>query len=368
MNSNKIKRLDKGIIIYTLILLIIGLVALYSATNGTEHQEFKKQIIWILIGIPVFLFFVFIDYRIISRFSSILYGISIALLGFVLLTGKINGASSWFNIGGFSLQPGEFAKIMVVLFLANTMSNTVNTKGKQINQPLVLLKLVTIVLFPVVLIALEPDFGTAMAYAFALVFMLYVAGIDKRYIIAGITLVVILVPLLYFLVLPEHAKTRIDVYLNPYLDPRGDGYNIIQSKIAIGAGGLIGLGFLNGTQTHLGYLYPKSTDFIFSVIGEEFGFVLCSIIVIIYVLLINRCIVIGKSASDELGSYITLGLCGILFFHVLENIGMTIGLLPITGVPLPFISYGGSSMLTNMMLIGLIINIGLHRSKSMFTN
>ena len=368
MNLNKIKRLDKGIIIYTLILLIIGLVALYSATNGTDHQEFKKQIIWILIGIPVFLFFVFVDYRIISRFSPILYGTSIVLLGFVLLTGKINGASSWFNIGGFSLQPGEFAKIMVVLFLANTMSNTVNTKGKQINQPLVLLKLVAIVLFPVVLIALEPDFGTAMAYAFALVFMLYVAGIDKRYIIVGITLVVILVPLLYFFVLPEHAKARIDVYLNPYLDPRGDGYNIIQSKIAIGAGGLLGLGFLKGTQTHLGYLYPKSTDFIFSVIGEEFGFILCSIIVIIYVLLINRCIIIGKTASDDLGSYIALGLCGILFFHVLENIGMTIGLLPITGVPLPFVSYGGSSMLTNMMLIGLIINIGLHRSKSIFTN
>ena len=124
MNLNIFKKIDKGIIIYTIILLLIGLIALYSATNGTEHQEFKKQIIWIIIGIPVFLFFVFIDYRIISRFSVFLYGISIVLLGLVLLTGKINGASSWFNIGGFSLQPGELAKVAAVLFLANTISNT----------------------------------------------------------------------------------------------------------------------------------------------------------------------------------------------------------------------------------------------------
>lgn len=161
---------------------------------------------------------------------------------------------------------------------------------------------------PVLLIALEPDYGTATSYIFGLVFILFVAGIDKRYIIIAITLVVILVPLLYFFVLPDHAKARIDVYLNPYSDPRGDGYNIIQSEIAIGAGGLLGLGFLKGTQTHLGYLYPKTTDFIYSVIGEEFGFIMCSIIVIIYVMLITKCINVAKTAEDNLGSYIAIGL------------------------------------------------------------
>ena len=215
---------------------------------------------------------------------------------------------------------------------------------------------------------MQPDLGTATAYIFALIFILFVAGIDKRYIIVAITLVVILVPLLYMFVLPEHAKARIDVYLNPESDPRGDGYNIIQSKIAIGAGGLLGLGYLQGTQTHLGYLYPKTTDFIFSVIGEEFGFIVCSIIVIIYVLLITKCIHVAKTASDNLGSYLVIGLTGILFFHILENVGMTIGLLPITGVPLPFISYGGSSMLTNMMMIGLILNVSSHRQTSIFNN
>lgn len=155
---------------------------------------------------------------------------------------------------------------------------------------------------------MQPDYGTATAYIFGLIFMLFVAGIDKRYIIVCITLVVVMVPLLYLFVLPEHAKARIDVYLNPYSDPRGDGYNIIQSEIAIGAGQLFGLGFLKGTQTHLGYLYPKTTDFIYSVIGEEFGFIVSSIIVIIYVMLITKCINVAKTAKDNLGSYIVIGL------------------------------------------------------------
>ena len=163
-------------------------------------------------------------------------------------------------------------------------------------------------MLPVLLIALEPDYGTATAYIFCLIFILFVSGIDKRYIIVAVTLVVIIVPLLYLFVLPEHAKARIDVYLNPYSDPRGDGYNIIQSEIAIGAGQLFGLGFLKGTQTHLGYLYPKTTDFIYSVIGEEFGFIVCSIIVIIYVMLITKCISVAKTAEDNLGSYIAIGL------------------------------------------------------------
>ena len=147
-----------------------------------------------------------------------------------------------------------------------------------------------------------------MAYIFALFFILFTSGINKRYIIVAITVIIIVVPLLYFFVLPEHAKARIDVYLNPYSDPRGDGYNIIQSEIAIGAGQLIGLGFLKGTQTHLGYLYPKTTDFIYSVIGEEFGFITCSFIVIIYVMLITNCIYIAKTSEDRLGSYIVMGL------------------------------------------------------------
>lgn len=178
----------------------------------------------------------------------------------------------------------------------------------EINKPLKLLMILGIAFLPIVLITLQPDYGTAMAYLVATVLMLYVAGLKKRYIITAILIVVIALPIMYFFVLPEHAKQRIDVYLNPYLDPRGAGYNIIQSKLAIGAGRLLGQGWMNGTQTHLGFLYPKTTDFIFAVIGEEMGFVTCSSIIILYITLITRSISVAKNARDDLGSYIATGI------------------------------------------------------------
>ena len=314
-------------------------------------------------GIPVLIATFLVDYRVIAKISIGFYIISIILLIAVLLTSAINGATSWFSIGPISIQPAEFAKIAVVLFLANIMAKM---SKNEINRPLKLLMILGIAIVPILLIILQPDYGSAMAYIVATALMLYVAGIKKRYIITAILLVVIAVPVLYFFVLPEHARLRIDVYLNPYLDPRGAGYNIIQSKLAIGAGRLFGEGWMNGTQTHLGFLYPKTTDFIFAVIGEEMGFVTCTAIIIMYIIMITRAINVAKTARDDLGSYIAIGIVGILIFHVLENIGMTMGLLPITGVPLPFISYGGSSMLTNMMAIGLLLNISARRQKSIF--
>ena len=196
--------------------------------------------------------------------------------------------------------------------------------------------------------------------------MLFTAGISKKYIITGILLVIIIIPLLYFFVLPPHAQQSIQVFLNPAVDPRGSGYNLTQSKIAIGAGQLTGMGYLKGNQTQLGFLYPKSTDFIFSVIGEELGFVVAGSIIILYVVLITKSISIAKTARDELGSLIASGITGIFFFHMLENIGMTIGMLPITGVPLPFVSYGGSSLLSNFIMIALLLNISGRRQKNIF--
>lgn len=219
---------------------------------------------------------------------------------------------------------------------------------------------------PTLLIIKQPDYGTALAFLVALIFMLYVAGINKKYIITAVLLVVILVPLAYLFILPDHAKARIDVYLNPNLDPRGDGYNIIQSKLAIGAGQIFGMGLFKGNQTQLGYLYPKTTDFIFAVISEEMGFVVAGAIIVLYVILITKSIQVAKTAKDDLGSYIATGIVGIFFFHMLENIGMTMGLLPITGIPLPFVSYGGSSMLTNLTLIAILLNISTRRKKAMF--
>lgn len=277
MNKRNLKNIEWSILVCVLLLVVIGLVALYSASKETDLDAFKKQCTWILISIPIMYIAIRMDYNIIARFSWIFYGIFMILLIVVLFTGAINGATSWFNLGFLSFQPGELAKVFVILFLSYTIVN-IQTKGKeQINKPNKLAIILLIGLAPTFLIAIEPDYGTALAYVVAITLMLYVAGIDKKYIITTFIILIIALPLLYFFVLPEHAKSRIEVYLNPDLDPRGAGYNIIQSKLAIGAGKLFGMGFLNGTQTQLGFLYPKTTDFIFPVIGEEAGFIACRI-------------------------------------------------------------------------------------------
>ncbi|MEI3393563.1 MAG: rod shape-determining protein RodA [Clostridia bacterium] len=366
MQKKMFKNFEWGILICTIILLAIGLVALFSATQNSDYEEFKKQIMWIGISIPVIVVVILVDYEILAKISPVIYGLSLISLVAVLFTEPINGATSWFNIGPFSFQPAEFAKIAVVLFMANVMVKLQQKGRDEINRFCKLGIILATVAVPTLLIIKQPDYGTALAFLVALIFMLYVAGINKKYIITAVLLVVILVPLAYFFILPEHAKARIDVYLNPNLDPRGDGYNIIQSKLAIGAGQIFGMGLFKGNQTQLGYLYPKTTDFIFAVISEEMGFVVAGAIIVLYVILITKSIQVAKTAKDDLGSYIATGIVGIFFFHMLENIGMTMGLLPITGIPLPFVSYGGSSMLTNLTLIAILLNISTRRKKAMF--
>ena len=366
MQKKMFKNFEWGILICTIILLAIGLVALFSATQNSDYEEFKKQIMWIGISIPVIVVVILVDYEILAKISPVIYGLSLISLVAVLFTEPINGATSWFNIGPFSFQPAEFAKIAVVLFMANVIVKLQQKGRDEINRFCKLGIILATVAVPTLLIIKQPDYGTALAFLVALIFMLYVAGINKKYIITAVLLVVILVPLAYFFILPEHAKARIDVYLNPNLNPRGDGYNIIQSKLAIGAGQIFGMGLFKGNQTQLGYLYPKTTDFIFAVISEEMGFVVAGAIIVLYVILITKSIQVAKTAKDDLGSYIATGIVGIFFFHMLENIGMTMGLLPITGIPLPFVSYGGSSMLTNLTLIAILLNISTRRKKAMF--
>ena len=313
MKRKILKNIEWGILICTIILLIIGLVALTSATKNSDYDELKKQIMWAVISIPVMIIIIFIDYEFLVKISPVLYGIIIVLLIGVLFTEPINGATSWFNIGSFSLQPAEFAKIICILMLAFVMTKIQKRGRDELSRvPKLLLVLLTFAV-PMLLIIKQPDYGTALAFAMALIFMLFVAGIKKRYIIASILLIVITLPLLYFFVLPEHAKQRIDVYLNPELDPRGAGYNIIQSKLAIGAGELFGMGLFKGNQTQLGFLYPKTTDFIFSLIGEEMGFIVAAGVIILYVVLITKAIYVAKTAKDDLGSYIAMGIARCIF-------------------------------------------------------
>ena len=366
MKSRIFKNMEWLILISALLLTGIGLVALYSATQSNGFDELKKQIMWFAISIVIMIVIMIIDYDVLAKLSPIFYWISIILLIVVLFTKARNGASSWFKIGAFSLQPAELAKVAVILFTSATIAK-IQERGKfEINVFWKLCITLATVLFPVFLIILQPDYGTAAAYLVSLVLMLYVSGIDKKYIIIASILVVIALPLLYLFVLPDHAKTRIDIFLNPESDPKGAGYNVLQSKIAIGSGELTGMGLLNGNQTQLGYLSPKTTDFIYSVVGEEMGFIISAAVILVYVTLITKSLYVAKTASDDLGSYIAAGISGVFLFHMTENIGMTLGLLPITGVPLLFISYGGSSMITSYICVGLLLNISGNRKKSIF--
>ncbi len=366
MRKRELKNIEWSIGIIAIVLCIIGLVALFSATQEAELDEFNKQCIWLGISLVIGIIVMLIDYETLVKLSPILYGIFILLLIAVFFTTPVNGARSWFNIGFFSLQPGEFDKIVVILFLAYVITKIQARDKKEINKPLKLLLILVILAVPVLLIIKQPDYGTAAAFIAALIFMLITAGIDKKYILSAIILVVVAVPIMYNFVLPEHAKQRIDIFLNPESDPRGAGYNIIQSKLAIGAGGLTGMGLLKGNQTQLGFLYPKTTDFIYAVIGEEMGFIVACAIIILYVVLITKCLYVAKTAKDETGSLIASGITGIFVFHMIENIGMVMGLLPITGVPLPFISYGGSSLITNFICIAILLNISSKRQKTIF--
>ena len=365
MKKKLLKNLDWGVLVCILILLGVGMTALFSTSQNTGHAELFKQIQWLLISIPFFILAIMIDYDKVLKIAPVFYGACIFLLILVLFTQEINGARSWFSIGSFSFQPSEFCKIATILFISYSLNLLQAKNRKEINKFYKLLIVLGIAALPIGLIVIEPDLGTATAYIFATIFILFVSGINKRYIFAAIIAIVALVPLIY-MNLPAHALARIEVFMHPESDPRGAGYNIIQSRLAIGAGQILGMGVLQGNQTQLGYLHPKTTDFIFSAIGEEMGFIIAATIIITYVVLITRIVYIAKTAKDNIGSYIAIGVAGILCFHMIENIGMTMGLLPITGVPLPFVSYGGSSLLTNFICIGLVLNVSARRQKAIF--
>lgn len=362
----KKKNIEWSVLIGSVILCVIGMIALFSATHDNGYAEFTKQIIWFFVGIAIAGIFASINYNFLTRISPIIYGLFIILLVGVLFTKEINGATSWFDLGAFSFQPGEFAKIFVIIFLAYVITRIQGRYKEEINKPIKLLIVLLSIAIPMFLIIIEPDYGTAMCFLVFSIIILFVAGIDKKYIIISIVLIAILAPVIYNFVLPTHAKTRIQIFLNPEFEPRGAGYNVLQSKLAIGSGQLLGMGLLKGNQTQLGYLYPKDTDFIFSVISEEMGFIIATIVIILNIILVTKAIYVAKTAKDAEGAYIAAGIAGIWLFHMTENIGMTMGLLPITGVPLSFVSYGGSSMLMNFICVGILINISGQRYRNMF--
>ena len=353
------KEFDVFLFVAAIFLAIFGVIAVYSATRTTgSNMNVIVQSAALVLGTALLIIACFFDYEQYKNLIQTIYFVSLIMLGIVLIFGVAGdwGARSWIRIGSIGLQPAEIAKLCFII----TFSYHLEMVREDINSPLVILGLIVHFAIPVSLILLQPDMGSAMVFIFMFVCMLFVAKISYKYVIcAGIAAAAAL-PLIYKYVLSEYQQKRIQVFLNPEMDPLDRGYNVIQSKIAVGSGQFWGRGYLEGTQNQMGYLPTKSTDFIFSVISEELGFIGAVLVVVLLFAIIYRCFKVAQKADNLFGRYICTGVGAMFMFHVFENVGMCIGLMPVTGIPLPFISYGGTSLITNFIAIGLVMSVEYH--------
>ncbi len=359
------KRIHNTLIITTVFLLSIGLLAVYSATleRSAEGAKtiFYRQVVWVIIGIATFLLVSHINYRRFYEIAYALYPLSVILLISVLVVGRqIYGAQRWLELGGLNFQPSELSKLAVILFL----SRYFNRKPAQYSGAAKLwqgfILPLGLVGFMMVLIFLQPDLGTAALIFLIYLTLLFVSEIEFKYFFAFLVAALGAIPFLWHL-LKGYQKDRLLVFLNPNIDPLGAGYTIIQSKIAIGSGRFLGKGWLSGTQNQLNFLPERHTDFIFSVIGEEWGFCGAFILLILYFILIAQALIIAEQSKDKFGSFLAIGAAALIAFQAIINILMTLGFFPVVGLSLPLISYGGSSLVIFCFLIGILLNINKRR-------
>ena len=351
---------DKTLFVTPILIFIIGILSIYSASFKT-NQPFDeslvlKQLLWMGVGMLAVLLVVRLEYFRLQDFAWPLYLFSNVLLLIVLFMPARLGAHRWIPLGGFNLQPSELAKFAVILLLARFFSENrleFLPAGRRW-LPLVF------VAVPFALILKEPDLGTALALIPVLFAMLYLWGVKPRHLLLILAIGAVVSPFL-FQFLKEYQKARLLVFINPNADPLGAGYTIIQSKIAIGSGGILGKGFMGGTQNQLNFLPERHTDFIFAVIAEEGGLLASLAVITLFWIIVKKGFVIAGQTPDRFGSQLACGIATLLGFQSLVNLGMTMGLLPVVGIPLPLISYGGSSIFITMLSIGLLLNIKLHR-------
>jgi rod shape determining protein RodA len=346
---------DWALISCVLSLSIIGFFVIYSATihNGEVTQLWKKQIFWFGISLISMWVFSKIDYRFWMEASYIFYFVSIVSLLAVLFIGdQTNGARRWIKLGLISYQPSELAKLSVLLVLARYI-------GSQTIELYFLRRfflLLFLLVVPLLLILKQPDLGSALLLIPVSFILMYVGGIRVRWLVWVGLMSLASTPLIWHF-LKDYQRERLAVFIDPQDDPLGAGYNIIQSVIAIGSGGISGKGYMQGTQTQLSFIPEHHTDFIFSVVGEEWGFVGCVFVLGFYYFMIQRIFEISKKARDREGALLALGIAGMFTVQIIINVGMTVGLLPVTGLTLPFISYGGSSLMFSYAAIGILLNI-----------
>ena len=339
-------------------LFFVGLAALYSISNGDFNSWPLKHSQRFILGLIIFFLVIFFDLRLIFGYAYVIFFLSIISLAIIPFFGiESNGATRWINIAGISLQPSEFVKYTLILALAKYF-HSINNDSSFI-KTLIIPLIITIV--PVLLVITQPDLGTALIILIGGISLFWISGLNYKYFIVGVFSILCSLPILWQY-LKDYQKDRVLTFFNPERDPLGNGYHIMQSKIALGSGGIFGKGYMEGTQSHLNFLPEMQTDFIFTMLGEEFGFIGTLLLLLIYAALIMISIRLALKSRSLFSKYLSLGVCNVFFIYVFVNIGMVTGLLPVVGVPLPFISYGGSSMLAVMFGFGLLMNCYINRN------
>lgn len=360
---NLLSRLDFNFAFVIFALNVIGLINLYSATHGLFSKDrmdlFWMQLAWLSLGWSVYLGITLIDYKVFLRGAYILYGLNLAALVAVEFVGKTSlGATRWLDLGFFRYQPSETMKLVTVLVLARILSRREGVGGMGVRElawPLILAGV------PFIITVKQPDLGTAGMLMLMASSMLIFVGVKRSIVIFLAIMALLAAPIVWNFGLKEYQKNRVLTFISPGRDPRGTGYNSIQSKIAVGSGKVFGKGFQKGTQSQLEFLPERHTDFIFSVLSEEHGFIGSAMTLGLFVILYLMCIRIAINAREKAGALIVVGALSYMFWHVFINMGMVIGILPIVGVPLPLLSYGGSSMLSTMTGLGLVSSVAYRR-------
>ncbi|WP_027359705.1 rod shape-determining protein RodA [Desulforegula conservatrix] len=363
IGKREIDNFSWGLIAVIFLLGIVSTSTIYSALAGDPSGAGAgfalKQAIWYCAGFVAMLFISLFNYRILEKWGYAVFMACLLMLVAVLLFGKlVAGSRRWLDLGVFALQPSEFAKIGAIIVLAKYYSISMTVQGYNMRD---LFAPVLLMLCPFVLILVQPDLGTALLIGFISISITLFVKVEKKTLIISVLCGIVVVISAWFFLLKEYQKQRIMTFLNPEHDPLGSGYHVIQSKIAIGSGMLFGKGYLKGTQSHLSFLPEQHTDFIFSVFTEEWGFVGAVTLLVLYMILIAIGLNIANNSRDHFGTVLCIGVLSMIFWQVFINVGMIMGLLPVVGVPLPLISYGGSSVLTTLIGCGIILNVGMRR-------
>lgn len=349
------------ILLFSLLLSSVGCLFLYSAAGGAYDPWSKTQIIRYFVGVCVFIYVSSVNIRLWLSLSYFIYFISLLLLVLVYLFGDVGmGAQRWLDLGFMRIQPSELVKFSLILLIARYYYTE-----KEYTPAMKFISICLVVFFiflPACLIYTQPDLGGAIILVLLGVTLLFVIGLSIWFFVISGLFIVFASPIVWNYLLHDYQKSRILTFLDPSKDPLGTGYHIIQSKIALGSGGLWGRGFMKGSQSQLNFLPEMQTDFIFTLIAEEFGMMGSVILLLVYLLLIIYSFIIGWISKNAFGSYLAMGISIILFYSVFINVSMVMGLLPVVGVPLPLISYGGSSMLTTMFGLGLVSCVYVHRN------